>query len=91
MLSSGRWRLSLPCVVTDVGGNREVVVDNVTGFIVPARSVELLAEAVLKLVEDPAMAKEFGARGRDIVEKKFTVQLMASEHERLYEQLLGKR
>jgi glycosyltransferase involved in cell wall biosynthesis len=86
----GAMALSLPCVVTDVGGNREVVVDNVTGFIVPARSVESLAEATLELVEDPALAKEFGAKGRDIVERKFTVQLMASEHQRLYEELLGK-
>jgi glycosyltransferase involved in cell wall biosynthesis len=86
----GAMALSLPCVVTDVGGNREVVVDNVTGIIVPARTVEPLAEAILKLVEDPALAKEFGAKGRELVEKKFTVQLMASEHERLYEELLRK-
>lgn len=86
----GAMALSLPCVVTDVGGNREVVEDNVTGLIVPARSVEPLAAAILKLVEDPALAREFGAKGRDLVEKKFTVQLMASEHERLYEELLGK-
>jgi glycosyltransferase involved in cell wall biosynthesis len=80
--------LSLPCVASNAGGNSEVVVNNVSGLIVPAKSVEALAEAMLRLVEDPVLAKDFGAKGREIAEKKFTLPLMVSAHEQLYGELV---
>jgi glycosyltransferase involved in cell wall biosynthesis len=82
--------MSLPCIASDVGGNPEAVVHNVSGLIVPVKSIEPLAEAVLRLVDDPVLAKEFGAKGRELVEKKYTVQRMAAEHERLYSEMVGK-
>ena len=81
---------SLPCVATDVGGIPEVLIDNVTGLIVPAKSVEQLADAILKVLDDPVLARDFGAKGREQVEKKFTVQLIGSAHEQIYEGLLKK-
>lgn len=80
--------LSLPCVASDAGGNTEVVVDNVSGLIVPTKSIEALVDSMLRLVEDPVLAKDFGAKGREIVEKKFTLPLMISAHERLYDELV---
>jgi glycosyltransferase involved in cell wall biosynthesis len=80
--------LSLPCIVSDVGGNPEAVVHNVSGLIVPVKAVEPLAEAILRLVDDPALAKEFGVKARELVERQYTVQRMVSAHERLYEELL---
>ena len=81
--------LSLPCIASDVGGNPEAVIHNVSGQIVPVRSVEPLAEAILRLVEDPALAMGFGVKGRELVQKQYTVQHMVSAHERLYDELLG--
>jgi L-malate glycosyltransferase len=66
------------------------VVHNVSGIIVPVHSVEPLAEAILKLVDDPALAREFGARGRELVEGQYTVERMVAAHERLYDELLGR-
>ncbi|HEY3420749.1 MAG TPA: glycosyltransferase [Methanomassiliicoccales archaeon] len=82
--------LSLPCVGTDVGGIPEVIVNNVTGIIVPAKSVEPLADAILRIIEDPALAKDFGVKGREQVEKKFTAEQMGPAHESVYEELLKK-
>jgi glycosyltransferase involved in cell wall biosynthesis len=83
--------MSLPCVATDVGGIPEVVINNVTGLIVPAKSVEPMADAILKIIENPVLAKDFGIKGREIVEKNFTIQRMGLAHERVYEDLLKKR
>ncbi len=83
--------MSLPCIATDVGAIPEVVVNGVTGLIVPAKSVEQMAEAILKVIGDPSMAKDFGARGREFVERQFTVRQMGLEHERVYDELLKKR
>jgi glycosyltransferase involved in cell wall biosynthesis len=82
--------MSLPCVATDVGGIPEVVVNNVTGILVPAKSVEPLADAILKIMNDPDLSRELGSKGRERVEKHFTVLQMAPAHERVYEELLKK-
>jgi glycosyltransferase involved in cell wall biosynthesis len=54
----------LPVVTTDIRGCREAVVNNVTGFICPARDSSQLTERVLRLLDDPELRREMGARGR---------------------------
>ena len=46
------YHLNKPCIVTDVGGLSEVVVDNRTGFVVPPESPDLLAKAVVRFYQD---------------------------------------
>jgi glycosyltransferase involved in cell wall biosynthesis len=50
-------------VVTDVGSIPEIVDDGVTGFIVPPRDHVALAEAIIRLLKDPAQAKRMGENG----------------------------
>ena len=54
----------LPVVATDVGGNREVVLNGATGALVPSREPRPLAEAVIALVNDPGRAQALGSAGR---------------------------
>lgn len=49
-----------PVVVTDVGSMPEVVDDGVTGFIVPPKNPEALADAIIKLLKDDKLRKEMG-------------------------------
>jgi glycosyltransferase involved in cell wall biosynthesis len=49
-----------PCIVTDVGGNRELVRDGTNGFIAKAPTVELVDEAMNRAWENRARLKEFG-------------------------------
>jgi L-malate glycosyltransferase len=53
-----------PVVVTNVGGLPEVVVENVTGFIVPPRDVACLAKAIQTLIENPDLAEKMAKAGR---------------------------
>jgi glycosyltransferase involved in cell wall biosynthesis len=53
--------MGLPVVVTDVGGNREIVRDGVHGFVVPPRSPEALAGAVAALGSDETR-RQFGEK-----------------------------
>ncbi|MGB1548646.1 MAG: glycosyltransferase, partial [Alphaproteobacteria bacterium] len=78
----------LPMVVTDVGGNREAVLDGETGFVVPARNPTRLAEAILKLVGDPALRRRMGEAGRERVERRFSVTACAAAYERFYTGLI---
>jgi peptidoglycan/xylan/chitin deacetylase (PgdA/CDA1 family) len=45
--------LELPAVVTDVGGNAEIVVDGLTGYLVPQAAPEKLAAALKRLMDAP--------------------------------------
>lgn len=85
----------LPCVVTRVGGNPEVVCDGSTGFIVESEDGGSAAAAVVQLLSSPETARCMGAAGRRRVEQKFTTDIMMRNLIDCYEHLLdaarGKR
>ncbi|GHD67397.1 glycosyl transferase [Luteimonas padinae] len=62
-----------PIITTDAPGCRETVIDGDNGFLVPVQSVDALVEAMLKFIEDPALAQRMGRRSRQIAEDKYDV------------------
>ncbi|HEY5048128.1 MAG TPA: glycosyltransferase [Rhizomicrobium sp.] len=80
-----------PVVATDCGGNREVIEDGVTGFLVADRDVEALASQVLKLLDDPALAARMGARGQARIRDCFSLEKMRRNYARLYRDLCAGR
>ncbi|MBI3015275.1 MAG: glycosyltransferase family 4 protein [Candidatus Tectomicrobia bacterium] len=62
-----------PVVVTRAGGLPELIQDGETGFVVEKYDVPKMAEAILALVDDRAMAVEMGRKGRARVEKLFDI------------------
>ncbi len=75
----------LPVVATDVGGNREAILDGETGWLVPAKNPEVLAARIVDLLQAPSRARQWGEKGRARVKELFTVDKMVQEHLRLYE------
>ena len=59
-------------ICTDVASMPEVVVDDVTGFVVPPNDSETLRERLLVLRDNPGRAIEMGKMGRERVLEKFT-------------------
>ena len=59
-------------IATRVGGMPEIVEDGVTGVLVPPGDEVALADAIGRLVEDSAGAAAMGARGREVVEQRYT-------------------
>jgi glycosyltransferase involved in cell wall biosynthesis len=80
----------LAVVAPRVGGIAEVVMDRVSGLLVPAEAPLALAAAVRQLLEQPAMARQMGAAGRFRVEQHFTAQLNAERLQQCYQQLLAE-
>lgn len=80
-----------PCVVTDVGGNRELVADGRSGYLVPDGDPAAAARRVIGVLADPAAAAAMGREGRRTVEERFTAQGMIYRLTALYEDLLAKR
>ena len=80
----------LPAIATDVGGNREVIVDGVTGVLTPAGSAEALAEAIVRLESDPGVLRRMGRASRRRVEDEFNLQRAVSRYEALYRRCLAE-
>jgi glycosyltransferase involved in cell wall biosynthesis len=57
------YSFSKPVVATSVGGLPEAVADGETGYVVPPRDERALARAIVQLLEDPDLARRFGAEG----------------------------
>lgn len=73
-----------PVVATDVAGTREAVEHETTGLLVPAGDPEAAAEALLRLVDDPALRRRMGEAGRRRVERHFGVRAQVHRVEQVY-------
>lgn len=84
-------RSGLPCVVNDVSGCGEAVVDGETGYLVPRGDVATLAARLKRLCEDPESALRMGRAGRGRFEECFTLQRMVDQTVALYRAVLAER
>ncbi|MGH2894038.1 MAG: glycosyltransferase [Solirubrobacteraceae bacterium] len=81
----------LPVVATDVGGVPEIVRDGETGFLVAPRDPPALAERIGRLLDDPALAREMGERGRRRQQQAFSREAMVGAVTALYLRLLAAK
>jgi glycosyltransferase involved in cell wall biosynthesis len=73
-----------PLIATAVDGTPEVVRDGRTGITVPPGDPARLAEAILRLLRDPAFGRELARAGRRLVAGRFTHERQVRETESLY-------
>ena len=77
----------LPVIATDVGGTGELVVHGDTGLLVRVGDVAGLAREIARLLDDPELRRRLGARGRERIVKKFSLDKTVREYGALYEEL----
>lgn len=80
-----------PVVTTDVTGARDSVLHEKTGLIVPVKNAQVLATALLALLENPELAVQMGVAGRVWVEENFNPQRIWQELHELYLNLYTQR
>jgi glycosyltransferase involved in cell wall biosynthesis len=73
-----------PVIATAVGGNREVVIPGMTGYLVPPEDPATLAARILSTLAHPDEARLFGRQGLRIVEGAFSLKAMVRKYEELY-------
>ncbi|HET8946517.1 MAG TPA: glycosyltransferase family 4 protein [Candidatus Polarisedimenticolia bacterium] len=79
----------VPVVATDIGGASEIVREGETGFVVPPRDPARLAEAIDRLLADPAGARAMGRRGADDMAARFTPDHLVDGTLAAYESILA--
>jgi glycosyltransferase involved in cell wall biosynthesis len=81
----------LPIVATRVGGNGELVEDGVNGHLVPPQAPAMLANAILRILNDPALAQRYSAASRTKAAEYFSMEKMVGATEALYVEQLRLR
>jgi len=81
----------LAVVATDVGAVTEVVSADDTAYVVPARDVEALADALCRLIDDPSGRSAMGIRGRQRAWSKFDVRKLNARLVQIYEDVIEGR
>jgi len=74
-------------VTTDVPGCRDAIDHKVSGLLVPVRNSEALADAIQELVVKPKLRQKFGKAGRQLAERKYSINSVVKKHLDIYKQL----
>ncbi len=81
----------LPVVTTDHAGNPEAIRDGESGFVVPERDVDALAERLGHLIENPELWPQMGQAGRELVEEQFDLRTLNRRLLTIFENLIAGR
>ena len=79
-----------PVIGANVGGIPEIIEDGVTGLLFPPHSPDDLAQAIIKILQDPDLAHRMGAAGRERAKIRFSPERYVAEIQKIYEELLGE-
>jgi len=80
-------RAGVPVVLSDVVGNRDTVIDGVTGFLAPFGDADAAATAIVRLLDDGARRAGIVAAAADRLRREFDISLMGERLAGLYTEL----
>ncbi len=80
--------LSKPVIATDTGGNRELILDGETGFLIPHQNIDVLIDKLNFLFNNPGFREEMGQRGEERIKKVFSIEKMISNYIKIYKDLV---
>jgi glycosyltransferase involved in cell wall biosynthesis len=76
-----------PVIGTDVGSLKEVIINEVTGFLIKPKNVEELSEKMILLCNNKKMLSFLGENAMKFIEKDYSSEKMFEKLENLYEKL----
>jgi len=78
----------LGLIATDIGGNRDVVIDRETGILVSTNDNDSLKEKIISLIENKYYRKKLGSNARMRIEEIFSIEKIAEKYIEIYESML---
>jgi glycosyltransferase involved in cell wall biosynthesis len=88
LLEAMSW--GLPCVVSDIPGNRAVIDHEVNGLIVPVNNATALAESILRLLKNPSLRSSLGSNARKKAESEYDIHRVTDRLIDIYKVILDK-
>ena len=80
----------IPCIVSDIPGARDLVIDGTTGILFPKNDPQALAEALRRLIDHPEERKRMGEAGKERIIRDFSPEIYAQNFKNLFISLLSQ-
>ena len=80
-----------PVVASDIPGVNSVMDIGKSGLLTPKEDPKAIADAVIKILNDPELVKSMGARGRHLVETKYDWPIISKDVEAVYRKAIAKK
>ena len=74
----------LPVIASGLGGITDIVLHEKTGLLVPQRDPQALADALLRIADDPALAARLAAGGHQHAQQNFSWEVITDRWEECY-------
>jgi len=81
---------AIPSVAFDTGGNREVIVDGETGYLVPPYDESVMAEKIDSLLDDPERVARLGRAAAELAYAGFSLETMVAATQDFYLDIMGQ-
>ena len=81
--------LGIPVVATAVGGNSEIIQEDVNGILVAPGDYYCMAENICKLLNDRELRFRLGSNGKRLIKEKHSWDIIIKEFEKYYYKLRG--
>ncbi len=79
-----------PVVVSDIPGHREIITDNVTGYLFKINDIDDLKSTILRVLENADQRKIIASNAKTLVEKLYTWEAVAKRLDYVYETVLDR-
>lgn len=77
-----------PPIVTNIGGNPELVVNNESGIIIEPKNSKAIADAIMQLFNNPDSTKTLGTNAKNRIGQEFTTAKTVAKTKELFEELI---
>jgi L-malate glycosyltransferase len=81
--------LEVAPLITDIPGNKGLVIDQVCGLVVPSKHPQALAAAIMKYYNDRALIKTFGVAARKHIETTLNINDTVTKFRKMYAEMTG--
>ena len=80
---------ALPCVVSGIGGNTDLVADGQTGRLVAQPTAEAWSNTILELLENPSEARRLGSAAHQRIDREFALGVVVDRYLELYRRMIA--
>jgi glycosyltransferase involved in cell wall biosynthesis len=81
--------LGKPVIATRVGGNKELILEEETGFLIRHHDIDALVDKLNCLLDNPGLREKMGKSGQDRIQRIFNIEKMVRNFVDIYNQLAG--
>jgi glycosyltransferase involved in cell wall biosynthesis len=80
---------ALPCAVSGIGGNIDLIDDRATGRLVASPTPQAWSQTLIELLDDPADARRMGAAARRRIDDEFALRVVVDRYVDLYRRMVA--